>query len=165
MMDAMEAAAGPAHKVKLVRSDQGGEFINKELAEQLAARGVLQESTSAYSPESNGRAERANRTIMEKARAMMAAAQLPPKFWAAAAVHANFLRNVSPVAGSTCTPWEQLRGSQPNVGALRTFGALVYVHVPDQKRRKLDPKSETGVLIGQNIMAKTVTVYLNGGVK
>ena len=57
--------------------------------------------TAAYSPESNGIAERCNRTIMEKVRCMMHWAKAPTNLWAEAAVYACNLRNVSRVLAFT----------------------------------------------------------------
>jgi hypothetical protein len=39
-------------------------------------------------------------------------------------------------------------GTTPSVKHLRVFGSICYRHIPDQKRKKLDDKSETLILIG-----------------
>ena len=39
-------------------------------------------------------------------------------------------------------------GRKPNLRHLRVFGSIAYVHVPDEKRRKLEAKSEKCVLVG-----------------
>jgi transposase InsO family protein len=103
-------------KVVHFRTDGGGEFVNNSFTYLLKQRGTIHEITTPYSPESNGRAERANRTIMEKVRCMLAGAGLPNMFWGEAAHHANLLRNLSPVTGRTKTPWELFfrRSPQPN---------------------------------------------------
>jgi hypothetical protein len=46
------------------------------------------------------------------------------------------------------TPEESWSGVRPNLNHLKVFGSLVYRHVPDQLRRKLDDKSNQMVLIG-----------------
>ena len=38
-------------------------------------------------------------------------------------------------------------GKKPNLRHLRVFESIAYVHIPNQKRRKLDPKSEKWVLV------------------
>ncbi len=48
-----------------VRSDNGGEYINKRLQDFLHHNGVVIEHTVARTPQQNGIAERFNRTIME----------------------------------------------------------------------------------------------------
>jgi hypothetical protein len=46
------------------------------------------------------------------------------------------------------TPEEMWTGNKPSVKHLRIFGSLCYRHIPDEKRRKLDNKSEQLILIG-----------------
>lgn len=41
-------------------------------------------------------------------------------------------------------------GIKPSISHLRIFGSLCYRHIPDQKRQKLDDKSEPMILIGYN---------------
>lgn len=43
---------------------------------------------------------------------------------------------------------------KPNVSRLRSFGSTAYVHVPKEKRTKLDPKSEVGIMVGYSDNAK-----------
>lgn len=45
-------------KIKMLRSDNGGENINKEIEEFLKGRGIQRELTVPYSPQLNGVAER-----------------------------------------------------------------------------------------------------------
>ncbi|PSC67053.1 Retrovirus-related Pol poly from transposon TNT 1-94, partial [Micractinium conductrix] len=68
--------------VKRVRSDNGGEFCNSTLSEFYTSQGVLHETTNPYSPQQNGKAERLNRTLWEKARPMLSDAGLPKHLWA-----------------------------------------------------------------------------------
>jgi hypothetical protein len=102
----------------------------------------------AYTPQQNGKAERLNRTLMEKTRAMLQDAGLNDALWGEAIVTANYLRNRSPVAGKPKTPWEMFFGKRPDVSLLRTFGSTAYVLIPKAKRTKLDNVSEKGVLVG-----------------
>ncbi|XP_019416453.1 PREDICTED: uncharacterized protein LOC109327756 [Lupinus angustifolius] len=45
-------------------------------------------------------------------------------------------------------PIEAWNGQKPGVGHLKVFGSLAYKHVPDQRRTKLQDKSEAMILIG-----------------
>mgnify|MGYP007059648610 FL=1 len=38
-------------------------------------------------------------------------------------------------------------GKKPNLGHLKAFGNIAYVHVPKEKRRKLDAKAEKCILV------------------
>jgi hypothetical protein len=53
-------------QVKRFRTDGGGEYTSKKFAEYLKSEGILKETTTPYTPQSNGVVERANRTIMER---------------------------------------------------------------------------------------------------
>jgi hypothetical protein len=50
------------------------------LTDFAACKGIALELTAGYSPESNGAAERLNRTLIERARAMLLDASLPLDF-------------------------------------------------------------------------------------
>ena len=134
------------HTVQRIRSDNGGEFVNADLATFYQSRGIKSETTVPDTPQQNGKAERLNRTLMEKARPMLADANLPKHLWAEAVTTANYLRNRSPATGHNATPYELLHGIKPGRSNLRTFGARAYAHVPSSLRTKLDTVSEPGRL-------------------
>ena len=46
------------------------------------------------------------------------------------------------------SPHELYFGKKPNLGHLRVFVIVAYVHVPKEKRRKLDAKAEKCILVG-----------------
>jgi len=58
-------------KVHKVRSDRGGEYVSGELQQWMKEEGIQWDPTAPYSPEQNGKAERLNRTLMEKVRTML----------------------------------------------------------------------------------------------
>jgi hypothetical protein len=49
---------------------------------------------------------------------------------------------------------EKFTCKKPNVSHLRMFGCIVYVHVPNEKRSKLDPKAENCIFIGYSLEQK-----------
>ena len=69
-------------------------------------KGVKHETTAPYTPEQNEAAERFNRTLMERVRAMLFDAQQPKDLWAEAAVTATYIKNRSSRNGRAQTPWE-----------------------------------------------------------
>jgi hypothetical protein len=135
-------------KVIAVRSDRGGEYVNKTFQAFFASKGVPHQRTAPYTPQQNGAAERLNRTLMEKARPMLVESGLPLKLWIEAVATANYLRNRSPVAGSKKTPFETFFRRRSDVKHLRTFGATAYALKPDKDVRKLDAKGVKGILVG-----------------
>jgi transposase InsO family protein len=80
-------------KLKAVRTDWGSEYPNGEMAVYFEEKGVVHQSTARYSLEQNGVAERLNRVLMERARAMLIESGLPDEMWAKAVVTANYIRN------------------------------------------------------------------------
>jgi hypothetical protein len=58
------------------------------------------------------------------------------------------------------TPKEAYSGVKPDVSHLRIFGCLVYCHVSLDKRMKLDPTVEKGILTGYNETSKAYRVYV-----
>ncbi|GLC52651.1 hypothetical protein PLESTB_000653600 [Pleodorina starrii] len=135
-------------KVRRVHTDRGGEYVNKDLLSVFAKMGVLHEKTAPYSPQQNGAAERLNRTLMDRVRAMLIDSGQPQEMWGEAIRTANLLRNVTPTSDSALTPWERFTGQKPDLSRLRVFGSIAYVMVPSQKRKKLDPVAIKGVMVG-----------------
>ena len=132
-----------------MRIDNGKEFINEELKKWAAERGITLETTAPYSPSQNGVAERFNRTLLELARAMIIAKNLPIFLWDEAVSHANYLRNrSSTVALKDMTPQEAYTNKKPDVSHLREFGCDVWVLDESGTRSKLDPKSKKMIFVG-----------------
>jgi len=52
------------------------------------------------------------------------------------------------------TPKEKFIGKKPDVSHFRMFSCITYVHVPDEKRSKLDPKGEKCIFIGYSLEQK-----------
>ncbi|CAI7829661.1 unnamed protein product [Closterium sp. NIES-54] len=53
------------HKVKVIRTDNGGEFIGTDFERELERKGIEHQLTLPYNPRQNGMAERFNRTLQE----------------------------------------------------------------------------------------------------
>lgn len=148
------------HKLRAVRTDRGGEYLNRELDRYFAAKGVLHQTTAPYTPEQNGKAERLNRTLMERVRAMLADSGLDQSLWSEAAQTATYIRNRSPTATGAKTPFELFFGTRPDVRGMRAFGCTAYVHIPKGQRTKLDPVSLKGVFVGYEAGSKAYRVLL-----
>ena len=59
-------------KMKVFRSDNGTEFLNKKMSEIMEDPGIQHQTSVAHNRQKNGRAERANSILLDKARSMMA---------------------------------------------------------------------------------------------
>ena len=136
-------------KIKQLRSDGGAEYTGHDFRKYLAEKGVTQQITPPYTPEHNGIAERANRTIVDMVRCMLYDAKLGQEFWGHAALTAIHIINRLPSsAHNNKTPYEIWFGTPPSLGHLRVFGCTAYRHTPAQTRRKLDRHTEKCRLIG-----------------
>ena len=147
-------------KLKVLRTDGGGEYTSTEFQDFLDSAGIRHEQTVPKTPEQNGVAERMNRTLVESVRSMLADAHLPHEFWAEAVSTAVYLRNRSPTkAVSGKTPYEAWMAKRPSVSHLRVFGCKAYAHVPKDERGKLDHKAKPCVLVGYGAETKGYRLY------
>ncbi|CAI7868975.1 unnamed protein product [Closterium sp. NIES-53] len=112
------------HKVKVIRTDNGGELIGADFEAVLEKKGIQHLLTVPYNPQQNGVAERFNRTLQEGARTLLGRAGLPDPFW---------------------TKWY---GSAPAVNMLRAYDCMVVFHVPKEKRGNLEASGRWGVHLG-----------------
>jgi hypothetical protein len=150
-------------KIKILRSDNGGEFTSDDFKAFCREVGIKRELSTPYNPQQNGVAERKNRTIMEAVKAMIHDQDLPMHLWAEATRTVVYVQNKSPHrALGNKTPEEMFTGEKPEVSHLQIFGCPVYVHVPKDKRSKLDPSGKKGVFVGYSETSKAYRVYIPG---
>ena len=136
-------------RVKVLRTDNGGEFTSKALEAHLKAYGIWHELTIPKTPEQNGAAERLNRTLVETTRTMLLDANLPSTFWAETISTAAYLRSRSPsseVVG--ITPHQAWYGQKPCMGHLRAFGCTAFVTRPQGRKGEAGLKDQKVHLAG-----------------
>src|SRR5437773_7068442 len=133
--------------IKRLRTDGGGEY-EKWMGAHLKGSGIIHETTAPYSPDQNGVAERANRTIMERVKAIIAESKLDKRLWMEIVDTVVYLKNRSPTSAVATTPYELWHGVKPNLSHLKVIGSTAYVHIPKEKRTKLDTYSHKGILVG-----------------
>ena len=132
-------------EISTLRSGRGTEYINTELISYAKQNGIYLNYSTRYTPQQYGRGERLNRTIVEKASALLFDSNLPTSFWGYAVQCAVYLMNRSPhnqLIKQRKTPYELWTGRKPDLSHLRVFGTRAFVHVPKEKRKKFDPKSK-----------------------
>ena len=132
-------------------SDAGGEYKSDAFDKLLLDNGIKILQSTPHQPQQNGRAERFNRTLMDKAEAMHHDASLPPSWWEFAVMHGVHVYNRTPLCRLQWqTPYEAVTGNKPDVSHLRVFGcgAYVYLH-PDVRANKLAAKSELMTYLGR----------------
>ncbi|CAI7792410.1 unnamed protein product [Closterium sp. NIES-54] len=139
--------------VELVHVDLVGPMKGAEFRSWLKRHDIKQQLTTAYTPQSNGVAQRANRTIIEGGRTILVDSGLPLQFWPLAIRHATVIKNwvLTHVGGQHWVPMEKWTGKKPLVDMLRVFGCMGLVHVPKEKRDKLQAAAVWAVhLAGTN---------------
>jgi len=130
-------------KIQVLRSDNGGEYVNAAMENFMKENGIKHQTSVPYNPDENGVSERFNRTEVEGVRAMLHGQGMDMSYWGLAAVTRCYLYNRSPHrAIEYKTPHERWTGRKPQLQHLRVFGVPVYAHQPKQKRVKLDQKSK-----------------------
>jgi hypothetical protein len=135
---------------KIMRVDNGGEYINKVLIAWCASKGIEIQTTAPYSPSQNGVAERYNRTLLEIGRAMMFRKGLPTYLWVEAVKHAAYLRNRAATrALNGKTPHEAWTGNKPDISHLQEFGSDIRILQEGKKLSKLAPKSRKFTFVSQ----------------
>lgn len=136
-------------KVKRFRTDNGLEYCNSALTSYFKSTGIKHEKSNVESPQMNGASERINRTLLDLVSSMLKSAQLPQKFWAEAVITAGYIRNR--VCHSTLrdqVPLKIWTNKTPSVRHLKVYGCLVYAHLPQQGRKKLDDRVVECILVG-----------------
>ena len=74
---------------------------------------------------------------------------IPMHLWAEAARTSVYVQNRAPHRVlENKTPEEVFSSKKPEVSHLRIFDCPVYIHIPKEKRTKLDPSGKKGIFVG-----------------
>ncbi|KYB24675.1 Retrovirus-related Pol polyprotein from transposon TNT 1-94-like Protein [Tribolium castaneum] len=137
-------------KIATLKCDNGREYLPNDLVSFCKGKGIVIKTTIPYTPEQNGKAERLNRTLLEKATAMILESELSKDLWGKAVLCAAYVTNRCPTSClENVTPSEMFYGRKPNLNNLRVFGSVAYSHIPKQKMKsKFDRKCDACIMIG-----------------
>ena len=116
-------------KTKILRSDNGGEYVSKAFKALDDENGTTHQTTVPDTQQQYGASERLNRVLVEIARTMIRHKDVDQEFWAAAIKTAVYIKNrvnsrALPVGK---TPFELWTGNKPNVSHVRVFGSTCWV--------------------------------------
>ena len=137
------------HRLKVLCSDGGGEYIAGEVQSFLKDKGIKHEMTTADTPQHNRVAERMNHMLVERVCTMLIDAKLPDSYWWDALQYTAHLHNMSPIRSLIdCTPKESWSRNKPDISCLCVFGCKVFVHISDKLHGKLSAKSLVCTFIG-----------------
>jgi hypothetical protein len=141
-------------KIKVLRSDRGGEFCSNDFREWLTSLGILQDLSCSYSPQMNGKAERMNRTLAEMVRCMLFNREVPKKYWSYAFLHAAWIQNRCPTKRSkrrTAYQVDLWEITFPGwCQSLWVHGTSIHSREGRKRKagNKLDPRSRWGIHSG-----------------
>ena len=77
---------------------------------------------------------------------------MPDYFWTKAVAIVVYIMNRIPTAVVYgMMPKEKYTSRKSNISHLKVFGCITYVHIPDERRIKLDPEAEKCILIGYSL--------------
>jgi hypothetical protein len=124
-------------KVKMIRSDNGGEFTSKQWEAFMLSRGIVHVKTPPDAHAQNGRVERVHLTILDDVQTLLLQFGLPPSYWAEAAAYSSYIRNHTP-ADNKKTPLDLWYNQKTTVEHLQPFGCKVYYR-EHNKISKLQP--------------------------
>jgi hypothetical protein len=60
------------------------------------------------------------------------------------------------------TPEEAFSRKKPSIEHLRIFGCPIYIHVPKDKRKKLETSRKRGIFVGYSESSKVYRIYVPG---
>lgn len=136
------------HDIYTLSSDGGGEFLSTEFVNWLNEK-CIRHTTVAHVPQQNQVVERDHRTIEEAEwSAMLHMKNIPQELWTESYNCAVYTLNRTSFSSISATPYELWFERKSKLDHLRIFGCEAYMHIPDCKWRKLDPKSIKCIFVG-----------------
>jgi hypothetical protein len=88
---------------------------------------------------------------------------LPMCLWAKATMAIVYVQNrLSHSALGLKTPKEMFTRMKPEVSHLKIFGCPMFIHIPKEKRNKMDPSGKKGIFVGYCEVSKAFRIYIPG---
>ncbi|GJX58054.1 retrovirus-related pol polyprotein from transposon TNT 1-94 [Tanacetum coccineum] len=135
--------------VRNIRTNNGLEFVNKDLTDYYDRVGIFYQKTVPKTPHQNGVVERQNCTLVEAAKTMLIFSKAPMFLWAEDVATACHTQNRSLIHTRHCkTPYELVHDKKPDLTFFRVFGALCYLINDSEDLRKLQPTTDIGIFVG-----------------
>ncbi|GKA39364.1 retrovirus-related pol polyprotein from transposon TNT 1-94 [Tanacetum coccineum] len=147
--------------VRNIRTDNGTEFVNKDLTDYYERVGIFHQKTVLRTPQQNGVVERQNRTLVEAARTMLIFSKALMFLWAEVVATACYTQNRSLIHTRQLmkTPYELVHDKKPDLTFFRVFGALCYPTNDSEDLGKLQPTADIGIFVGYAPSRKGYRIY------
>ena len=137
-------------KLEHLGTDFEGEFANKTFEEYTSKEGVKWEPSALYTQEQNGKTKRLNYTMMSSVWSILADMHLPKTLWDELIKTVTYIKNRSPVINGI-TPYELGNQVRPDFSHWKVVSSRAWVHIPKEKRVKLDLRSWQEILIVRKV--------------
>ena len=156
-------------------TDNGTEYVNKDLEQFLNNRGIIHDRSAPSVPNQNGFIERDIRTIKESAKTMLNRSKISKDLWPEAICCAVYSLNRVINSRANKTPYEQWFNRKPDVSNLRIFGEeAILKKQADKLEHSWDEKGVTArfvnytdrfntyrFLLGNKIVVSCDWVFIN----
>jgi len=129
--------------------------MSHNMTNYLNSNGILHQTSCVSTPQQNGIAERKNRDLIEKTRAIMLQMNVPKSFWS----YGVLINRLPSRVLAFKFPLEVLQDKVQDVSYLKVFDCTCYVHLPTTQRDKLDPRAVKCIFLGYSQTKKGYKCY------
>ena len=146
--------------IRHLRCDNEAIYKEAKLQAWCAEHSIKLEYSAPYTPQQNGVAERAWRTLSNGTISLLSDSGLPTSFWFYAMQHVVHVHNrMARQQQSWLCPLEKYSGVRPPIRHLRVFGCRVLITLPSSQRgHKFSTRTVQGFLVGYTDSAYKVWV-------
>ncbi|GJX59931.1 retrovirus-related pol polyprotein from transposon TNT 1-94 [Tanacetum coccineum] len=135
--------------VRNIHTDNGTEFVNKDLTDYYKRVDIFHQKTISRTPQQNDVVKRRNRTLIEAARTMLIFSKAPMSLWEEVVATVCYTQNRSLIHTRHCkTLYELVHDKKPDLTFFIVFGALCYPTNDSEDLGKLQPTADIGIFVG-----------------
>ena len=135
-------------KIKVFRSDRGGEYFSSEFNSFCEENDIINECTTPNTPQYNDIAERKNKTFLEMVNVMLLHAKLNFNSWGEALLTVCHILNRIPKKKNEISPYELWKKRKPNIGYFKVWGCFAYCKKTYPNKTKLGLKETKCAFVG-----------------
>jgi hypothetical protein len=155
-------------KIKVVRSDHGGEYygghtpygqVFRSFARFLQKNGIVTQYSMSDDPQQNGVAERRNHTLMDMVRSMLSYSTLLISLWMDALKTTVHILNRVPSKSVLKIPYKLWTDRKPTLNYLHVWGCSAEAKLFNPSIEKLDHKTVSYHFIGYPDKSKGFCFY------
>nr|KAJ0220011.1 hypothetical protein LSAT_V11C200060480 [Lactuca sativa] len=136
---------------------EGGEYYDPVYFEST---GIIHQTTTPYTPQQNGVAERKNMTLKEMVNSMLSYSDLSEGFCGEEMLTACYILNKTPNKRSNHAPYELWCIKVPNLSYLKVWGCRAVVRLTEPQRKTLGERGIDCISIGYAEHSKAYRFYV-----